>query len=306
MKKFKDRGYKKLFSHPRMIEDLFNAFIKEDFVSEIDFTSLKRVNNSFVTDNFKDREADIIWKTKFKDKNAYIFILIEFQSTVDKFMPLRMLTYILLFYQELLKKSKTNKLPAVFPVLLYNGEKKWTAPEKIEDLIEMPFTSIKPYIPKFKYYKIAENEFEKESLEKLNNLTAQLFNIENSSVNELDDVISKLLTILKTEVPRELQRDFGLWLRQILRIRNSDFDIGKLDEMEVKPMLAEEIKRFEKEVIREEVRKGKLEGKIEGKIEGKMEERHELARKLVKMGVDIDIIARATDMSESEIKKMVN
>ena len=293
MKKFKDRGYKKLFSHPRMVEDLFKAFIKEDFVSEIDFSTLERVNNSFVTDDFKDREADIIWKTKFKDKNAYIFILIEFQSTVDKFMPLRMLTYILLFYQELLKKSKINKLPAVFPVLLYNGEKKWTAPEKIEDLIEKPFKSIKPYIPKFKYYKIAENEFEKESLEKLNNLTAQLFNIENSSVNELDNVMSKLLTILKTEVPRELQRDFGLWLRQTLRIRNSDFDIGKLDEMEVKPMLAEEIKRFEKEVIREEVRKGKLEEKLE------------LAKKMLNEGVEVEFIAKISGLNISEIKKLI-
>jgi len=276
-----------------MVEDLFKAFIKEDFVSEIDFSTLERVNNSFVTDDFKDREADIIWKTKFKDKNAYIFILIEFQSTVDKFMPLRMLTYILLFYQELLKKSKINKLPAVFPVLLYNGEKKWTAPEKIEDLIEKPFKSIKPYIPKFKYYKIAENEFEKESLEKLNNLTAQLFNIENSSVNELDNVMSKLLTILKTEVPRELQRDFGLWLRQTLRIRNSDFDIGKLDEMEVKPMLAEEIKRFEKEVIREEVRKGKLEEKLE------------LAKKMLNEGVEVEFIAKISGLNISEIKKLI-
>jgi predicted transposase YdaD len=91
MKKFNDRGYKMLFSHPRMVEDLFKAFVKEDFVSEIDFSSLKRANNSYVTKDFKDREADILWQTKFKGKEAYIYILIEFQSTVDKFMSLRCL-----------------------------------------------------------------------------------------------------------------------------------------------------------------------------------------------------------------------
>ncbi len=140
-----------LFSHPRMVEDLIDAFVKEDFVSEFDFSYLKRANNSYVTEEFKDREADILWETKFKGKDAYIYILIEFQSTVDKFMSLRMLTYILLFYQDILKKKKPLKLPVVFPILLYNGEKKWTAPEKLEDLIEIPYSSIKPYIPKFKY-----------------------------------------------------------------------------------------------------------------------------------------------------------
>jgi len=293
MKKFNDRGYKKLFSHPRMVEDLFKAFIKEDFVSEIDFSTLKRINNSFVTDDFKDREADIIWKTRFKDKNAYIFILIEFQSTVDKFMPLRMLTYILLFYQELLKKGKINKLPAVFPVLLYNGEKKWTAPEKIEDLIEKPFTSIKPYIPKFKYYKIAENEFKKENLEELNNLVAQLFNIENSSIKELDNAIGKILKILKKEVNKELQRDFGLWIRQTLRIRNSNFDVEKLDEMEVKPMLAEEIKRFEEKCILKGMEKGIEKGKLE------------LVKKMLNEGVEIEFIAKISGLNISEIKKLV-
>ena len=32
-----DRGYGKLFSHPKMVEDLIRSFVKEDFVDKIDF-----------------------------------------------------------------------------------------------------------------------------------------------------------------------------------------------------------------------------------------------------------------------------
>jgi len=35
--KFHDRGYKLLFSHPQMIEDLLKSFVKEDFVAQIDY-----------------------------------------------------------------------------------------------------------------------------------------------------------------------------------------------------------------------------------------------------------------------------
>jgi hypothetical protein len=52
MDKFSDRGYKKLFTHPRMIEDLLRAFVKADFVDQIDFSSLKKTNVSFVTKDF--------------------------------------------------------------------------------------------------------------------------------------------------------------------------------------------------------------------------------------------------------------
>ena len=298
MKKFKDRGYKMLFSHPRMVEDLLKAFVKEEFVSDIDFSYLKRANNSYVTKDFRDREADILWQTKFKGKDAYIYILIEFQSTVDRFMSLRMLTYILLFYQDLLKKKRLKKLPVVFPIMLYNGEKRWNAPEKLEELIEEPVKSIRGYIPKFKYYKIAENEFKKEQLISLNNLTAQLFNIENSSIDELDEAIENIIRILKQEIPNELQRDIGLWIRGLLRIKDNKFKIENLDLMEVKPMLAKTLERFEKEC--------ELRGIEKGIEKGKLEERKELAKKMLKEGVKIEFIVKICGMTVEEIKGLMD
>ncbi len=147
-------------------------------------------------------------------------------------------------------------------------------------------------------YQIAENEFKKESLEKLDNLAAQLFNIENSSIGQLDEAVAKILQILKHEVPQELQRDFGLWLRGLLRIKENDFDLSKIDDMEVKPMLAETIKKFEEECIL----KGKLEGELKGKLEGKLE----LAKKMLGLGVAADIIAKASGLKVSEINKLLN
>ncbi|MDR3237188.1 MAG: Rpn family recombination-promoting nuclease/putative transposase [Spirochaetia bacterium] len=65
-----------------------------------------------------------MYKANFKGKDFYMYLLIEFQSTVDKFMSLRMLHYIVEFYEFLVKEKKVKTLPAVFPLLLYSGKKK--------------------------------------------------------------------------------------------------------------------------------------------------------------------------------------
>ena len=45
-------------------------------------------------------------------------------------------------------------------------------------------------------------------------------------------------------------------------------------------------------------------GKIEGKIEGRIEERKNIGRQMLKMGVDLETVSKATNLSFSEIKKL--
>jgi len=65
-------------------------------------------------------------------------LLIEFQSTVDPWMAVRIMTYVGLLYQDLIRRGdvlKDRKLPPVLPIVLYNGDAKWTAATDIAALI---------------------------------------------------------------------------------------------------------------------------------------------------------------------------
>ncbi len=68
--------------------------------------------------------------------------LIEFQSTVDPWMAVRIMTYVGLLYQDLIAAEKLvvgSKLPPVLPVVLYNGDPEWTAATDISQLVvEVP------------------------------------------------------------------------------------------------------------------------------------------------------------------------
>jgi hypothetical protein len=58
-----NRRYKYLFSHPRSDERLLASFVNEPFVTKLDFSTLERVNLTFVPEEFARHEANAPWVT---------------------------------------------------------------------------------------------------------------------------------------------------------------------------------------------------------------------------------------------------
>ena len=83
-----DAGYRGLFSDKRMVADLIRGFVHEPWVKELDFETLESVSGSFVSEQFQKRENDVIWRVRFRGAWLYVYLLIEFQSTVERFMSL--------------------------------------------------------------------------------------------------------------------------------------------------------------------------------------------------------------------------
>ena len=88
-----DHSYKLLFSHPEMVRDLLTGFVKEAWVEQLDFSTLEKVSGSYVTEDLRDREDDIIWRVRWGDDWLYVYLLLEFQSSEDKHMAVRIMTY---------------------------------------------------------------------------------------------------------------------------------------------------------------------------------------------------------------------
>ncbi|MHB2018752.1 MAG: Rpn family recombination-promoting nuclease/putative transposase [Candidatus Xenobia bacterium] len=150
-----------LFSHPEMVKRLLRSVVAEAFVDDLDFSTLRKTNHSFVTEQFRERESDIVWELEVRGEPIYIYILIEFQASVERFMALRVLTYILLFYADLLKaRPKLTSLPVVFPIVLYHGAAAWSAPTLLEELIEARFAGLRAWVPRFQYYMRLSSTFQ--------------------------------------------------------------------------------------------------------------------------------------------------
>jgi predicted transposase YdaD len=133
-----DHSYKLLFSHREMMADLLQGFVTAEWVQAVDLTTLERVYSSHVSDDLRDREDDIIWRIRWQDGWLYIYLLVEFQSTVYRYMAVRLMTYEGLLYEGLIRSQQLmprGLLPPVVPIVLYNGRDRWTAPQDIAALI---------------------------------------------------------------------------------------------------------------------------------------------------------------------------
>ena len=93
-----DASYKTLFSAPEVVQDLILGFIPDDWLHGLDYRTLERVSGSYVTNDLRDRADDIVWRVQVGGEWVYLYILIEFQSTVDPWMAVRIMTYVGLLY----------------------------------------------------------------------------------------------------------------------------------------------------------------------------------------------------------------
>ncbi|HRX16056.1 MAG TPA: Rpn family recombination-promoting nuclease/putative transposase [Spirochaetota bacterium] len=277
-------AYKYLFSNKRIFLQLLNSFVHEDFVKNLTEEGLELADKSFVSQDMLDRESDLLYKININGKDAYIYILIEFQSTPDKAIPVRMFQYILLLYDLLLKNNKRGLLPNVFPLLLYNGSKKWNVPRNIRDLINKNMPD--RFIPSYEYFAVILYEVSDKYLDKLSNLIAAVILMENAGdKNKLRIAIDRIVMYIRDEDPSDI-RDYFIWLKNMFSVELKDTKLDSIRNlMEVKPMLAELVEKI------------KNENWNEGKIEGKTE----TARAMLKDGFSVANISKYTGLSEKEI-----
>jgi len=186
--------------------------------------------------------------------NGY-FEEIEFQSTVDKFMSVRILRYLMEFYEYISKQKGIKKLPAIFPLLLYNGDKKWTAKTNIKDLISKSIPE--KYIPNFSYYKIIENEIPRETLLKIHNAVSAIFYVEGSNPEELSKNFRDVLKLLEQEQP-EILRLFRNWLNNLFGNKDTELTDQIEDLLEVKSMFETALKQQQKKWTEQGIEQGEL------------------------------------------------
>lgn len=148
-----DSAYKLLFSHPLMVRELLEGFVREDWVWRLDFATLERVNGRYVDDRLRQRADDIVWRVRMADGGGwlYLYLLLEFQSRSDRWMALRLMQYVGLLWQELVRSgglAPGSRLPPVFPVVIY-----WGAPQVLQPLLAAPAGSaLAGYQPQFRYF----------------------------------------------------------------------------------------------------------------------------------------------------------
>lgn len=275
-----DRGYKLLFSHPRLVRDLLVEFVPVARSETLNLASLQRVNGSYVSDSGETRHGDVVWKVRLADQWLYIYLLLEFQSESDTWMALRIQVYVGLLYQDLVRQrelSQDGKLPPVLPVVLYNGATRWRAATDLAELLSAAPPNIQFLQPAQRYLLIDEGEFDAEGLDAKTNLAAALFRLERSRAEDMQPLLLRLTEWLAAPEDIPLRRAFATFVVWLLRRKVKDTTIPDMKDLpEVQNMLAERRLDWWEEWMREGEAKGLKKGLEKGRIEGEARLLHRL------------------------------
>lgn len=185
-------------------------------------------------------------------------------------MAVRVLAYLGLLYQDIIRAGRlgtSDALPPVLPLVLYNGKPRRNAPEDIAELIAAAPGGLDRYRPHLRYLLLDEGRYADSELAPLRNLAAALFRMENSRTpQDVEQVLAALIEWLQAPEQASLRRAFIVWLKRVFlpgRMPNQRFD--NLNELqEVKSMLDERLTNWEQNWEQQGMAKGLQQGLQQG------------------------------------------
>jgi hypothetical protein len=243
-----DHSYKLLFAHPRLVRELVETFVGGDWITEVDFDSLERVSDNYISDDLRARADDIVWRGRCGDRHVYL--LIEFQSRVDTFMA-------------------DEGLPAILPVVLHNGSTRWRAAEDLGSLLQPLPVGLEKFGANIRYILVDEGRYDDAALGRHDNFIASLFRLEQCrELERVEFLVGDLIEKLNASGEESLRRAFAAWLEKVVLRRLAGERTAISDLRESKTMLSERFDEWEAQFRREGVREGLQEGLREGLKKG--------------------------------------
>ena len=270
-----DPVYKRLYAFPDMVEDLLRSLFPADILGAVDLRSLGRLPAEYVGDDFRRRHGDAVWRARLRGAGGrwlYVLVLLEFQSSNDRAMALRVLEYTAMLYRELVRggAAKLGQLPPVLPVVLYNGEQRWNAVRDVADLIDPAGPVLAPYQPSQRHAVLDERHMAADDPQ-LGRLTRAVLLLEQSrSAPDLARVAGLLVEWLGSPGRTELKRVFAAWLWTLWwRLeRGGDKTPAapptELNLEDVKVTLEERVSRWPEPWIRQGMEQGIQQGMEQG------------------------------------------
>ena len=305
-----DALFRKIMSQKQAAIDFLECYLPKELKKLVDISSVERIKDSFVEDSLKRRMSDIIYsikpkQTKAKDgsENQKIFaiVILEHQSTVDKFIAFRLWKYAILLMERYLKGS--NKLPIIVPIVFYQGTKKYNAETNLWKLFEHPDLAKKLLIEDHLLINLREKT-DQEALGQ-NHIGIMEYFMKHARCKDT----VKLWEDFFNNVPYNVKDNkelIDIYIKPLLSYTEVKLEESKINDLAAvininlsgKPM-ATVADYFTYKGIKQGLEQGLEQGKLEGKKNTK-----EAAVNLLKQGINSDIVSSALKLSKSAVAQI--
>ncbi len=156
---FPDRAFRDALEQIANLRDVLVEAVP-DIASHLVFEQAEYIKPAFLLEDWRGRESDLLCLIPYRvsdttEEMVLICVLLEHQSRSDPLMPLRVLLYAMLFWEQQWKEYERGhedraalRLTPVIPIVFHTGLRDWSSNRSLADLFEGP-EALRAYAPQW-------------------------------------------------------------------------------------------------------------------------------------------------------------
>lgn len=152
-----DALFKAGFEKPEHAAGIFRGLLPASLVDAIAWGTMRLAPGSLIDPALADRHSDLLYEVDLRGAPAFLYLLLEHQSTNDPDMPLRMLIYMARIWERFRKAHPVQEgvrvpLPPIIPAVVSHVPGGWTAPRTFEELLDphaVTIPGLAAFVPRF-------------------------------------------------------------------------------------------------------------------------------------------------------------
>lgn len=321
-----DKFFKETLSDIRTAKDFLRHYLPPDILSLVDLDTIILQKDSYIENDLEETFSDLLIQAKINYKEGYLYFLFEHKSYPALKTALQLLKYILNIWEQKTASRPTAKLPVIIPLVVYHGKACWTSPLNLSGLIDdyeqLP-PAVTAFLPDFSYLLYNLSHYSNAELK--GGIKLQIFLKLLRDIFEQDDAL--FLKTLRESIHAfdQLEKQnqgleyFETFIRYIMSTRNNlEFQTiyelvkeASLERSAVVMTIAEKLitEGMEKGIekgIEQGLEKGLEKGMEQGLEKGMEKGKLEVAENLLKLGLGMDTILKATGLTEEEVRNLLN
>ena len=327
-----DRFFRHGIAYRQVYQPFLQQFLPKEVRERLDFESIQHSKTTYVDNKLRASHTDCLFSATIDKQDSYIYILVEHQSSPDKNMTLRLWKYMLNIWDDHTKAHKTDRLPVIVPLLLYNGRQRYNQSLLLKDMIDGP----KPWTEALfnqPITLIALNQTEDDAWQDLPSLDTFLGTMKHiwDATFPIDRLVTAILETFKDQDPVDFLIAFctyTLEVRQDLRgeslieyMYQRRPDLEGTMETSLDRFIKERSKKFIEQALAEGedkglakgraegLTKGRAEGLTKGRVEGLTkgieETQIKTAKELLRIDMVPQMIAQCTGLSIERVRQLV-
>ncbi|ETR66289.1 MAG: transposase YhgA family protein [Candidatus Magnetoglobus multicellularis str. Araruama] len=210
--------FEKVFSRKDVAVDLVQNYLPKEIINDLDLPTLQLENKSFISNELKSSQSDLLFKVLTKDCNAvFIYFLLEHKSFVDRWVMLQLLEYIIQICDEqrAINKQKRKEIRAkniknekpenegidteylypIIPVVFYHGKAEWNLKKDFSELFHKGYI-YKKYLPDYTFELINTANYSDDQFKGNVILRVSLMALKHFFMNDFETKVPDLLCLL--------------------------------------------------------------------------------------------------------------